>query len=461
MLSRLRAGKLLEGYRGAPPGDRDALVALVQRVSALATVVPELLELDLNPVKVLPPGQGAVVVDGRMRIQASKDVAQEARAGEPCRMRVANRAWQNESIPERISGAPITTAADGDHFQERIRESTMKLEAPALPGSSGSRHGRFLHGCRLALLLAVIFSTVALPSLTRAAEQRVLRAYVGTYTGPKSKGIYAFTFDPATGKAGKPEVAVESPSPSFLAVHPSGRLLYSVGEIGDFRGKPEGIVAGFAIDPATGRLDALGQESSGGAGPCHLVVDSTGKHVLVANYGGGSVAVLPIRDGGKLGPATCTLQHAGASEDKSRQSGPHAHSIHLDAAQRFAFAADLGLDKILVYRWDPAKGTLTPNDPPAASVKPGSGPRHFTFGQGDRHAYAINEMACTVTAFDYDAPKGVLSEIQTISTLPGKREAGYSTAEVVLHPSGKFSVRLEPRAQLHRGLRDRREEPAS
>jgi len=353
-------------------------------------------------------------------------------------MRVANRAWRNEPIPERISGAPIPTAADGDHFQERIRESTMKLEAPALPGSSGSRHWRFLHGCRLALLLAVIFSTVALPSLARAAEQRVLRAYVGTYTGPKSKGIYAFTFDPATGKAGKPEVAVESPSPSFLAVHPSGRLLYSVGEIGDFRGKPEGIVAGFAIDPATGRLDALGQESSGGAGPCHLVVDSTGKHVLVANYGGGSVAVLPIRDGGKLGPATCTIQHAGASEDKSRQSGPHAHSIHLDAAQRFAFAADLGLDKILVYRWDPAKGTLTPNDPPAASVKPGSGPRHFTFGQGDRHAYAINEMACTVTAFDYDAPKGVLSEIQTISTLPGKREAGYSTAEVVLHPSGKF-----------------------
>jgi 6-phosphogluconolactonase len=211
-----------------------------------------------------------------------------------------------------------------------------------------------------------------------------------------------------------------------------------VGEVSDFAGKKSGGVSAFAIDASTGNLTLLNQQSSGGTGPCHLVVDKAGKNVLVANYGGGSVAVLPIQADGRLSEATCFIQHTGKSVNPRRQEAPHAHSINLDAANNFAFVADLGLDKVLVYRFDAAKGTLTPNDPPAASVAPGAGPRHFAFHPGGRYAYVINEMGNTVTAFNYDAQKGVLTEIQTLSTLPqGYTEVSH-TAEVQVHPSGKF-----------------------
>jgi 6-phosphogluconolactonase len=159
----------------------------------------------------------------------------------------------------------------------------------------------------------------------------------------------------------------------------------------------------------------------------------------VANYGGGSVACLPVDAAGRLEPASSFLQHEGSGADPKRQAGPHAHSINLDAANRFAIAADLGLDKLFIDRFDAAKGTLTPNDPPFARVAPGSGPRHFAFHPDGRHGYVINEMACTVTAFDYDPERGALSEIQTISTLPeGTRGSNLSTAEVQVHPSGRF-----------------------
>jgi 6-phosphogluconolactonase len=182
----------------------------------------------------------------------------------------------------------------------------------------------------------------------------------------------------------------------------------------------------------------LNQQSSGGEGPCHLVLDKQGKHVLAANYGGGSVCVLPIQEDGRLGEATAVVQHQGSSANKQRQEGPHAHSINLDAANRFAFAADLGLDKVLIYRYDAAKGTLTPNEPPSIDLAPGSGPRHFAFHPSGRYAYVINEMANTVTAMNYDAAKGVLKEVQTVSTLPRDVKGNTWTAEVVVHPSGKF-----------------------
>ncbi|MEA2632123.1 MAG: 6-phosphogluconolactonase, partial [Chloroflexota bacterium] len=183
----------------------------------------------------------------------------------------------------------------------------------------------------------------------------------------------------------------------------------------------------------------LNQQASRGQGPCYLTVDRAGKNVLVANYGSGSVACLPVDAAGRLEPASSFLQHEGSGADRKRQAGPHAHSINLDAANRFAIAADLGLDKLFIYRFDAGKGTLTPNDPPFARVAPGSGPRHFAFHPDGRHGYVINEMACTVTAFDYDPERGALSEIQTISTLPeGTRGSNLSTAEVQVHPSGRF-----------------------
>ena len=270
-----------------------------------------------------------------------------------------------------------------------------------------------------------------------AAAPQKIRVYFGTYTGTVSKGIYHSTLDLASGQLSPPQLAAEIKSPSFVAIHPSRKFLYAVSEISDFQGKPLGGVSAFAIDPASGSLTLLNQQSSTGAGPCHLVVDATGKNVLVANYGGGSVAVLPIDSAGKLSAASTSIQHTGSSVDKARQEKPHAHSINLDAKNRFAFAADLGLDKVLIYRFDADKGALMTNDPPAGVVAPGSGPRHFAFHPSGRFAFVNNEMTSSVTAFKYDAEKGSLTEIHTLSTLPHEVK-GNSTAETVVHPSGKF-----------------------
>jgi 6-phosphogluconolactonase len=264
--------------------------------------------------------------------------------------------------------------------------------------------------------------------------------YIGTYTGAKSKGIYVSRLDTVTGKLTEPELAAESTSPSFLAVHPNRKFLYAANEVGNFRGKSVGAVSAFAIDPHRGRLTALNQVSSGGNGPCHLVVDRTGRDVLVANYGGGSIAVLPVKEDGRLGESTAFIQHTGSSVNPQRQKEPHAHCVTLDAANRLAFVADLGLDKVLAYRFDAEKGTLAAHNPPFVAVNPGAGPRHFTFHPRGRHAYVINEIQCTVTAFSYDPERGALKEIQTLSTLPEgvAVQPGFSTAEVAVHPSGRF-----------------------
>ncbi len=274
-----------------------------------------------------------------------------------------------------------------------------------------------------------------------APSPAALRVYVGTYTdgASASQGIYLLELDTASGALTPKGLAAESASPSFLAIHPTRKYLYAVSEVGSFGGEKSGSVSAFAIDPKDGKLAPLGRESSRGTGPCFVTVDATGRDVLVANYGGGTVAVLPIGPDGKLGAATSTIQHRGSSVDAGRQSAPHAHSINLDAANRVAVAADLGLDKLLVYKFDPASGTLTPNAPPSVALKPGSGPRHFAFHPDGRHAYAINELTSTVSVFDYDAPRGALAESQTISTRPpGASRPGNSTAEVVVHPSGRF-----------------------
>jgi 6-phosphogluconolactonase len=285
-------------------------------------------------------------------------------------------------------------------------------------------------------------SLVACHALAAASEPGgnaagTLRVYIGTYTRGASKGIYLAQLDTATGKLDTPVLAAEAKNPSFLAIHPNRRFLYAVGELGNFEGKPAGAVGAFAFEES-GKLRPLNQQSSGGAGPCHLVVDPSGRNVLVANYSGGSVACLPIRDDGSLGPATSFIQHEGSSVDPRRQKGPHAHSINLDAAGRFAFVPDLGLDKVLIYRLDAAAGKLAPNAPPFARLDPGAGPRHFAFHPNGRYAYVINEMASTVTAFSYDAARGALKPLQTVSTLPGGFEGNNTTAEVVVHPSGRF-----------------------
>jgi 6-phosphogluconolactonase len=285
------------------------------------------------------------------------------------------------------------------------------------------------------LLLLVGASTSSAEAPVKADRAWV---FIGTYNGPRSKGIYRCEMDLKTGKLGEPELAAEVANPSFLAIHPTRQFLYAVGEMEMFGGKKGGAVSALSLDPKTGKLALLNQKPSGGGGPCHLVVDKAGKHVLVANYGGGSASVLAVGADGKLEETTAFVQHKGSSEDKSRQEAPHAHSINLDAANRFAFVADLGLDKVVVYRYDADRGTLTPAEP--ASVAPGSGPRHFAFHPDGKHAYVINEMALTITAFTYDPESGVLKTLQTASTLPAgtPRDKSFSTAEVQVHPTGKF-----------------------
>ncbi len=288
----------------------------------------------------------------------------------------------------------------------------------------------------LALVALVIGSQSRAQQAPSPSAERAW-VFIGTYTNGKSQGIYRAQIDLKTGALTRPELAAKVENPSFLAVHPGGRFLYAAGELSNFQGKPGGAVSAFALDPKTGELALLNQQSSGGGGPCHLVVDPSGKNVLVANYGGGSVAVLPIGADGRLQPASSFVQHEGKSVDPRRQEAPHAHSINVDKGGKFAVAADLGLDKLLVYHFDANSGELTPNDPPHSPVAAGAGPRHFAFHPSGRFAYVINEMHSTVTAFDYDAKQGRLIQLQTLSTLP-KEHQGNSTAEIQVHPSGKF-----------------------
>jgi len=272
-----------------------------------------------------------------------------------------------------------------------------------------------------------------LPGVALGAQKGEYLVYFGTYTRRASKGIYVSRLDAATGKVTAPELAAEAPNPSFVAVHPSRGFLYAVSEAGKGGG-----VSAFSLDASTGLLTFLNRVSSGGTGPCHLVVDKTGRNVLVVNYGSGSVAVLPLAEDGRLKEASSFIQHKGSSVNPKRQQGPHAHSVNLSSDNRFAVVADLGMDQVLVYRLEAAKGSITPNEPPFATVKPGSGPRHFAFHPKSTFAYVINELASTVTAFAYDAARGVLKEVQTLTTLPAGFSGVNHTAEVQVHPSGQF-----------------------
>jgi 6-phosphogluconolactonase len=274
-------------------------------------------------------------------------------------------------------------------------------------------------------------------------------AYVGTYTTKtNSKGIYVFRFDAAVGQAKAVGIAAESADPSFLAVHPDGQHLYAVNEVSEFGGQKSGAVSAFAIDRHTGSLTLLNQVATRGAGPCYISLDKSEKYypslgnsiwfTLVANYDGGSVASFPIRDDGSLGPAASLIQHVGASVNKERQEGPHAHWVGTSPDNRFALAADLGLDEVLIYRFDGTKGTLSPNDPPFVKVNPGAGPRHFAFHPNGKFGYVLNEMDASVTAFSYHPKTGSLSVLQTINTLPKDYSGPKEAAELVVHPSGKF-----------------------
>lgn len=262
--------------------------------------------------------------------------------------------------------------------------------------------------------------------------------FFGTYTGGPGQGIFRSLFDPATGQLSPPELAGEARNASFLAVHPNGQFLYAVSEIDQLDGQRTGGVTAFSLNPRDGSLKLLNQQPSGGAGPCHLTVDRTGKFVLVANYGGGSASVLPIGADGQLKPPSDTVQHTGRSVNPQRQTAPHAHSVNLDAGNRFACVADLGLDQLLVYRLDAEHGKLVPHNPPFYATAPGAGPRHFTFHPDGQRAFVINELASTIDVLDFNPAEGKFTRKQTVSTLPADFKGNNTTAEVRVHPNGQF-----------------------
>jgi 6-phosphogluconolactonase len=283
--------------------------------------------------------------------------------------------------------------------------------------------GGYNFNLRIWVLVALLILTNATSSWASASAAGLERLYIGTYTSGSSRGIYQSSLDLANGAVGTTNLAAATTDPSFLALHPTGNSLYAVNESG-------GAVIAFSVNRATGGLTKLNQQSSNGASPCHVVVDSTGSNVLVANYTGGSVTVFPILANGSLGTATSHIQHAGSS--------PHAHCISLDASNQFALVCDLGLDRVLSYRFNSALGTLTTNTVPWTTVTTGAGPRHLAFDPSYRRAYVICELNSTIIGFNYDATNGILSPFQTNSSLPGGWSGQNAAAEIAVHPSGRF-----------------------
>ncbi len=279
-----------------------------------------------------------------------------------------------------------------------------------------------------------------MPNQPSTAPASAYLVFIGTYThllgrlGRHSEGIYAYRMDALTGELTPVGVTSGIQRPSFLALHPNGRLLYAVSEMGDHSG---GLSA-FALDPATGVLTFLNRQSSHGAASCHLSVDSTGRFVFAASYSSGNIVVLPLEDDGRLQPASQVVEHVGPGETPEHHTTARAHMIIQDPTHRFVLVPDLGLDRLMVYAFDAATGALSPHDPPYVSVKPGAGPRHIDFDPSGRYAYLINELDGTLGAFAYDASAGRFEHLHTLSTLPEGYSGPISCADVHVAPSGRF-----------------------
>ncbi len=296
------------------------------------------------------------------------------------------------------------------------------------------QESHYVRRATVTLLSVACFGGFFTPLESQAIDYQV---YVGTYTHGESQGIYTFEFDSENGVVGKARLVAESENPSFLAIHPSGKVLYAVNETNEFEGAASGSISSYFIGNEGG-LEFLNRRPSGGAAPCHLVLDATGTNLLVANYNGGNVASFRLNETGGIGERTTLIQHLGSSINRRRQNEAHAHSINLDGGNRHAVAADLGVDKLFVYPFDEVTGMLHLRDANSVSLPAGAGPRHFSFHPNGSLAFVNNELHSSLTSLRYSSEEGALTVIETASTLPGDYQGGNSTAETRVHPNGNF-----------------------
>ena len=309
---------------------------------------------------------------------------------------------------------------------------------------------RFVFSFSMAMFLLLL---VPAASARKSPSKGSVLMYVGTYTGPNSKGIYAYRFDTATGQATPLGLAAETQNPSFLVIDPSNRFLYAANEISDYKGEKSGAISAFAIDRKSGKLTLLNQVSSHGAGPCYVSLDRTGKHVLAANYDGGNVAVFPVLRDGRLGEISSEIKHSGPTVDPL---GAEPHQIDLTPDNRFAITSYLGLDKLMLYSFDAAKGTLSANDLRFVQLGLNARPRHFAPDPAFKYIYLLEEASSKVDGFSYDkatgdtAPDG--DSFNFAFRFQGRQyDCGNQRAS-----QREISLRFEPRGRQHRGFRPRR-----
>jgi 6-phosphogluconolactonase len=317
---------------------------------------------------------------------------------------------------------------------------------------------------RIQVALFMILGLVGSSYGQVSAPQKEFFMYIGTYTGFKyvhhsktwgvgeshSKGIYVSRFDAATGQMSEPELAAEIVNPSFLTISPNHQFLYAITEDPLSLGPPidhSSYVSAFAIDAATGKLRSLNTVPASGTSTCFVSMDKTGKFVLMANFGSGSVSVVRVKDDGSLGELTGFIQNVGHSVDPSIQFEPHPHSIVVSPDNRYAIVSDLGLDRIQIFRFDAETGRLSPPDPPFATVYPGGGPRHFTFDRIGAFGYQLSEMSGIVDVLAWDSTDGTLTGVQRVHTVPHDFFGGNHSAEIEVHPSGRFLYESNRRTQ--------------
>jgi 6-phosphogluconolactonase len=304
-----------------------------------------------------------------------------------------------------------------------------------LLGGFVNTDGRRL-GTRVVRWVGALVLAIAVVISVRAGVGAKTVVYIGTYTEHGSKGIYVCSFDAGTGRLGSPVLAAETSQASFLAASSDRKFLYAVNEVDHFDGKATGAVSAFSIDSSSGKLTLLNQVSSGDPGPAHIVLDRTGKYVLVANYDGGSVAVFHLLPDGKIGEAAGFARHSGSSVNRERQEGPHAHAVAMSPDNRFALVADLGLDELFLYPFDDSSGTL--GEARVMKTDAGAGPRHLVFSGDGKFVYVINELTSIVVVYSYEASRGAMNPVQTVSTLRSGFAGANTAAEVALHPSDTF-----------------------